>query len=127
MDNLRFFICDRCKNIVTFMSFSGMIPACCGDPMSELLPGAIDAAKEKHVPVIKVEGSKVMVTVGSTAHPMTAEHYIQWIIIQTENGTQRKELKPGDAPTAEFALVEGDKAMIAYAYCNLHGLWRTEI
>lgn len=126
MDNLRFFICNRCKNVVTFMNFSGMIPVCCGEQMSELLPGAIDAAKEKHVPVIKAEGNKVTVTVGSAAHPMIAEHFIQWLVLQTENGAQRKELNPGEAPAATFSLADGDKAARAYAYCNLHGLWVAE-
>lgn len=97
---------------------------CCGQKMVELVPGTTDAAVEKHVPVIKQEGQKVTVEVGSVTHPMMAEHYIEWIVLETEKGYQKVDLKPEEAPSAEFALVEGDKVVAAYAYCNLHGLWK---
>ena len=97
---------------------------CCGDPMTELVPGSVDASKEKHVPVIAADGNTVTVSVGAVAHPMLDEHYIQWIYLQTEQGGQRKCLTPGMEPKAVFALVSGDKAVAAYAYCNLHGLWK---
>ncbi len=92
--------------------------------MKELIPGTTDAAQEKHVPVIAVEGRHVVVTVGSVEHPMLDNHYIEWIALQTRLGNQRKALKPGDAPRACFSLCEGDEVLAAYEYCNLHGLWK---
>ena len=97
---------------------------CCGEEMKEMVANTTDAATEKHVPVVKVDGNLVTVSVGSTTHPMEEKHYIQWISIQTEQGNQRKALKPGQAPTATFAMVPGDKFVAAYEYCNLHGLWK---
>ena len=97
---------------------------CCGKPMEELVPGTTDAAVEKHVPVWEVKDGIVNVTVGEVEHPMLDVHYIEWIVLQTKNGVQRKELKPGDAPKALFALAEGDEVEAVYAYCNLHSLWK---
>lgn len=123
---MKFYICSHCGNIITFEKASGAPVTCCGDQMQELIPGAVEAAVEKHLPVISVEGSAVTVKVGSVAHPMAAEHYIEWIILETKQGSQRKTLAPGAAPEAKFALADGDEAVAAYAYCNLHGLWKTE-
>ena len=92
--------------------------------MQEIVPGTSDGAVEKHVPVYTVEGNIVNVTVGSVEHPMLEEHYIQWIALQTKNGNQRVVLKPGDAPKAKFALVDGDEVVAVYEYCNLHGLFK---
>ena len=89
-------------------------------------PNTTDAAGEKHVPVISVDGNVVTVTVGEVEHPMLEAHYITWIMLETEQGRQRKTLKPGDRPVAVFALTEGDKPVAAYEYCNLHGLWKAE-
>ena len=89
----------------------------------EIIPNTTDAAKEKHVPVISREGQTVTVAVGSVAHPMQEEHYITWILLETKNGEERKELKPGDEPIAQFYAAEDDEIVAAYAYCNLHGLW----
>ena len=105
---------------------SGVPLVCCGEPMTMLQAGSVDASVEKHVPVITVEGDTVKVAIGAAVHPMTEEHFIQWIFLQTENGGQRRTLKPGDAPEAVFCL-NGDKAVAAYAYCNLHGLWKKEL
>lgn len=120
----KFFICEHCGNIIAMVENKGVPVMCCGQKMTELIPGSVDAAAEKHVPVVSVDGNLVTVTVGSVAHPMLPEHYIQWISLQTEQGNQRKVLKPGEAPTVQFALCEGDKVVAAYAYCNLHGLWK---
>jgi superoxide reductase len=127
MTEQKFFICKHCGNIIAFVHASGAPITCCGDVMQELVPNSTDAAQEKHVPVVEVNGNVVTVTVGSTAHPMTDEHYIQWISLQSGEGNQRKELKPGAAPKAVFVLAEGDKPAAAYAYCNLHGLWKKEV
>ena len=121
---MKFYVCEHCGNIITYAKNAGVPVMCCGQKMVELVPGTTDAAVEKHVPVIKHEGQKVIVEVGGVAHPMVAEHYIEWIVLETEKGYQRVDLKPEEAPKAEFALVEGDKVVAAYAYCNLHGLWK---
>ena len=97
---------------------------CCGEAMEELTPNTTDAALEKHVPVIEQEGGTVTVKVGSVEHPSLEEHYIEWIALETRNGYQLKELKPGDKPEASFALIEGDEVVAAYEYCNLHGFWK---
>lgn len=123
----KFYICKHCGNIAGMIYDSGVVPVCCGDPMSELKANTTDAAVEKHVPDVRVEGDKVFVQIGSTAHPMLEEHYIQWVYLRTEQGGQRKCLKPGDAPNVEFALVAGDKPLEVYEYCNLHSLWKKEL
>jgi len=94
--------------------------------MKAVLPNTSDGAGEKHVPVISVNGQNVVVTVGSVEHPMTDAHFIQWIMLETKEGRQRKTLNPGDKPIAAFALTEGDSVVAAYEYCNLHGLWKSE-
>ena len=122
----KFFICERCGNIIAMVKSSGVPVMCCGQQMKEIIPGTTDAAVEKHVPVYTVEGNKVMVTVGSAEHPMLPEHYIEWVSLQTKQGNQRKALKPGDAPKVCFAICEGDEVEAVYAYCNLHSLWKAE-
>ena len=120
----RFFICEHCGNIIAMVDDKGVPVMCCGQKMTEMVPGTGDGAVEKHVPVYTVDGNKVVVTVGSVEHPMTEEHFISWISIQTKMGNQRKGLKPGDASEVCFALCEGDQVEAVYAYCNLHGLWK---
>ncbi|NLD60529.1 MAG: desulfoferrodoxin [Clostridiales bacterium] len=126
MKEQRFFICKHCGNLIGMIHESGAPITCCGDHMTELIPGTVDASLEKHVPVATVEGDIVTVNVGAVAHPMVPEHYIEWIYLQTENGGQRKVLKPGDLPKAQFALL-GDKPVAVFEYCNLHGLWKATI
>ena len=92
--------------------------------MTELEAGAVDASLEKHVPVVKREGDVVTVQVGETIHPSLPEHYIEWIALHTRQGVQRHALEPGAKPEARFALIAGDEVEAAYAYCNLHGLWK---
>ncbi len=106
---------------------SGVKIVCCGDEMELLQANTVDASLEKHVPVVTIEGNLVKVAVGAAPHPMSEEHYIMWVYLQTEQGGQRKCLSPGDKPEQIFALTEGDKAIAAYAYCNLHGLWKKEV
>ena len=119
-----FYRCNHCGNIVAFVKASGVPVVCCGEKMTEIIPGTVDASREKHIPVWSVEGNIVHVTVGSVEHPMLPEHYIEWISIETKQGNQRKELRPGEKPEACFALCEGDEVEAVYAYCNLHGLWK---
>ena len=92
----------------------------------ELIPNTTDAAGEKHVPVIKADGNCVKVEVGAVAHPMLDAHYITFIVLETSQGYQKKDLKPGEKPEAVFALAEGETVVAAYEYCNLHGLWKAE-
>ncbi len=121
---MKFFVCEHCGNIIEKAVDSGIPVVCCGEKMKEMVPGSVDAAVEKHVPVVNQEGNTVKVVIGEVEHPMAEEHYIGFIAIETEQGVQRKNLKPGEKPEAVFALAEGDKLMAAYAWCNLHGLWK---
>ncbi|MFA7636357.1 MAG: desulfoferrodoxin family protein [Monoglobales bacterium] len=120
----RFFICKHCGNIIAIVKASGVPIVCCGENMTELIPGTVDASLEKHVPVYEVKDNKVYVTVGAVPHPMLEEHYIEWVSLQTKQGNQRKQLKPGDEPKVCFSLCEGDQVEAVYEYCNLHGLWK---
>lgn len=122
----KFYICQTCGNIIECVKESGVPVFCCGKKMEVIVPGTSDAAVEKHVPVIAVEGNKVTVSVGSVEHPMVPEHYIEWISLETKEGRQRKTLTPGEAPKAEFMLTDTDEVKAAYAYCNLHSLWKAE-
>lgn len=126
MNETRFFICEHCGNIIGLIQASGVPVKCCGQNMTELIPGTTDAAVEKHVPVATVDGNTVKVSVGEVTHPMTSEHHIQWIYLQTDKGGQRKNLLPEEAPEVTFALAE-EKPVAVYAYCNLHGLWKADI
>ncbi len=122
---LKFYICEHCGNIIMKVKDKGVPVMCCGQKMTEIIPGTTDAVVEKHVPDYKVEGNLVKVNVGSVDHPMLPEHYIEWIALKTKQGVQLKELKPGEKPTATFALSEGDEVEEVYAYCNLHSLWKS--
>ena len=120
---MKFYKCEHCGNIITMIEDKGVPVMCCGQKMTELVAGTTDAAQEKHVPVVEQSGDTVKVKVGSVEHPMMDEHYIQWVCLETENGSQIKYLKPGTKPEAEFTL-NGDKLVAAYEYCDLHGLWK---
>ena len=123
----KYYICEHCGNIITKIKDTGVPVVCCGQKMTELIPGTTDGALEKHVPVYEVKDNKVYVTVGSVEHPMLQQHYIEWISIQTNKGMQRKVLSPGQVPKVTFALCEDEKLEAVYEYCNLHGLWKTEL
>lgn len=122
---MNFYRCELCGNIVAVVKSGGGQLVCCGQPMKKLEANVTDASQEKHVPVATKEGGKLKVAVGSAAHPMTAEHFIEWIAVVADDNVQLTYLKPGQEPKAEFADVP-DKATV-YAYCNLHGLWKTTI
>lgn len=120
---MRFYRCETCGQIIAIVKKTGVPVICCGKPVQELIPGTTDGAVEKHVPVCQIEGNKVMVTVGAAPHPMSEEHYIEWVALKTKLGNQRKELRPGDEPRVCFSLCEEDEVIAVFAYCNLHGLW----
>lgn len=123
---MKFLKCSHCGNIVAIVEEKGGIITCCGEKMHELVANTTDAATEKHVPVIEIDGQSVKVTVGSVEHPMLPEHFIGWIALETKQGNQRKVLSPGEKPVAEFMLCDGDEVVAAYEYCNLHGLWKAD-
>lgn len=120
----RFLRCAHCGNIVAMVKDTGVPVMCCGQKMEELVPGTTDASTEKHVPVYTVKDNKVFVTVGEVEHPMTTEHHIEWISIQTKYGNQRKLIPADSKPAACFSLCDGDEVEAVYEYCNLHGLWK---
>jgi superoxide reductase len=122
----RFWVCKHCGNLIGLVEDKGVPMICCGEPMTELIPNTADAAKEKHVPVIKVAGREVSVEIGEAPHPMQPEHHIDWVYLQTEQGGQRKVLAAPGAPKVCFALTQDDSPLAAFAYCNLHGLWKAE-
>ena len=124
---MKFYVCKHCGNIITYLNNAGVPVVCCGEKMSELIPGTTDAAVEKHVPVISVDGNLVTVKIGAVEHPMVDVHYIQWIVLQTNQGNLIKNLQPNQPPVATFVLADGEQAIAAYEYCNLHGLWKKDI
>ncbi len=126
MNTPKFYICPHCGNLVGMINDAGVNPVCCGEKMKELVPGTVEASVEKHLPVVAVEGNTVTVSVGSVAHPMSNEHLINWVYLLTDKGGMRKALTADSEPKAVFTLTD-EKAVAAYAYCNLHGLWKTEI
>ena len=120
----KFFICKKCGNLVGMLVDSKMPLSCCGEAMQELVPNTVDAAKEKHVPEVCIDGHMVHVHIGSTAHPMMPEHYIEWVCLETEHVIQYAHLDPGDYPMAKFSICDGDEVRAVYAFCNQHDLWR---
>ena len=120
----KFYVCRICGNLVGMIHDADVEIICCGQPMEELVANTEEASVEKHLPVVSVDGDKVTVEVGSVPHPMVDAHYLPWIYLETKNGGQRRNLVPGDNPHAVFSVVD-DEAIAVYAYCNLHGLWKT--
>ena len=115
--------CSLCGNIVQVLHTGAGELVCCGQPMELLTENTVDAAQEKHIPVVEKTDTGYKVTVGSVAHPMEEKHWIEWIELVTDSAVYRVDLQPGDAPEAVFCT-EAD-AVTARAYCNLHGLWKS--
>lgn len=126
MCETKFYVCEHCGNIVGLIHDAGVSLMCCGQKMTKLEAGVVEASKEKHIPVALVEGNTIKVAIGSVAHPMTEEHSIMWVYLQTDRGGQRKCMTPGTEPVVTF-VVSDEKPMAVYAYCNLHGLWKADI
>ena len=126
LNERKFYICEKCGNLVEVIHDSGVNPVCCGQKMTHLKPGVVEASHEKHIPVVSVEGDVVKVSVGSVSHPMSEEHSILWVYLQTDKGGQLKNLEVGASPEVSFSL-NNERPIAAYAYCNLHGLWKVEI
>lgn len=123
---LKFYVCKHCGNLAVMAKDSGVRPSCCGEAMQELVANTTDAAQEKHVPVIAKNGDAVEVSVGSAAHPMADVHWIEFVALETSRGMQMRALHSGEEPRAEFCLAPDEELLAAYAYCNLHGLWKAE-
>jgi len=124
---MKFYRCAHCGQIIAKVKDNKVPVICCGEAMKEIIPNISDGAFEKHVPIITREGDKVIVRVGEVDHPMIEQHYIEWIALKTKCGNQRKELKPGDEPKKCFRVCENDEIIAAYAYCNLHSLFKKEV
>ncbi|MBO5879975.1 MAG: desulfoferrodoxin [Clostridia bacterium] len=122
----KFYICEHCGNVVEKINDSGVPVVCCGQKMKELEVGVIEASHEKHIPVVSVDGDVVKVSVGSVEHPMSSEHSILWVYLETDKGGQLKNLEVGAAPVVEFS-VKNEVPLRVYAYCNLHGLWKADV
>ena len=121
----KFYKCRRCGNVIEKVVDSKVPVVCCGEKMEELVPNTVDASGEKHVPVVtRIDENRIKVEVGSVAHPMVPAHFIAFVYVETENGGIRVNLK--DKAEAEI-FVGSDKPVAVYEYCNLHGLWKTEL
>lgn len=126
MRKTKFYVCNHCRNIAEMVYDTDIALHCCGDEMQQLRPGTVEASTEKHIPAVTVGQGVVEVNVGSVDHPMVDIHWIEWVQLVTDKGSYRKWLNPGEAPHVKF-LLDGEKPLEVYAYCNLHGLWKTEL
>ena len=122
----RFFICNVCGNLMGLIENKGVPVVCCGEKMHELIPNTKEASTEKHLPEAAISGDRIDVQVGSVPHPMEEAHHISFLYVETERGGQRKCLKVDKEPKASFCFAD-DKPVAVFAYCNLHGLWKTEL
>ena len=123
---MKFFICKHCGNMAGLIENKGVPMVCCGERMAELIPNIVEANVEKHLPAVTVSGDSASVRVGSAPHPMEDAHHIAFVYVETGRGGQRKNLRSGESPALTFRFAD-DKPLAVYAYCNLHGLWKTEI
>jgi superoxide reductase len=123
-ERLQVYKCEVCGNIVEVLHEGAGELVCCGEPMKLLVAGSVDAAKEKHVPVIEKTAKGIRVKVGSVPHPMEEKHYIEWIELIADGKAYRQFLKPGDAPEATFVI--DAQQVTAREHCNLHGLWKAQ-
>lgn len=120
---LQVYKCAICGNIVEVLHTGGGTLVCCGQPMQLMKENTVDAAKEKHVPVVEKTAKGFKVKIGSIAHPMIPEHYIEWIELVADGAAYRQFLKPGQKPEAEFCVKAVN--VTAREYCNLHGMWKS--
>ena len=124
---VKFYKCETCGNIAIKVVDSGVGLVCCGHPMVELIPDSVEAATEKHIPAVNIEGNTVDVQIGSVLHPTLEEHHIMFICLVTEKAYQIHPLIAGVEPRAVFTVDSDDKPVKVYEYCNIHGLWVAEV
>lgn len=124
---MKFYKCNLCGQVITKVTDTNVNVVCCGQPMKEIVPKEDEEGlTEKHVPCYVCNDDGIIIRIGETAHPMTKEHYIEWILIETNKGYLQRKLKPGDQPIANFTLDEDEKIKNIYACCNLHSLWKLD-
>lgn len=126
MERLKVYRCKICGNLICMIEDHGPVPMCCNTQMRPVNANTEDASLEKHVPIYFREGNHVTVSVGELKHPMSADHFIKWIVLFTDRNAYAKKLFPGEDPEAGFIIGEDENIACAYAYCNLHGLWKKE-
>lgn len=126
---MKHFVCKNCGNLIAMIENRGPRISCCKKEMNEIVPNVVEASKEKHTPVLDVKDGKITVSVGKgdNAHPMIPEHAIAWVLLLTDKGCQRKILVPDGKSEAVFYIAEDEKLLKVFAYCNVHGLWVTEV
>ena len=122
----KFYLCEKCKNLVALLAEGGGTLVCCGQPMTLLKANTEDASQEKHVPDVKITGNEMTVQIGSVIHPMEEAHHIQFIYVETDKGGQLRQLAVGQEPVATFTFTD-ESPIAVYEYCNLHGLWKKEV
>ena len=122
----KFYYCEQCGNMIGLIEDKGVPMMCCGEEMKELVPNTTEASEEKHLPSVSIEGDTITVSVGSSPHPMEEEHHITFVYVETQRGGQRKNLEIGEEPKLSFCFTD-DKPLAVFAYCNLHGLWKTDL
>ena len=122
--NVRFYKCEKCENVIGLIHGNSENIKCCGKNMKLLNPNTVDAASEKHLPVYEKDGDEIIVKVGEVEHPMEEDHYIMWVAQVTEDRTIRVRLHPGQSTETRFPYVPG---ALLYEYCSKHGLWKTEV
>lgn len=120
----KFYKCAICGQIVSIIKESGAQLVCCNQPMNQLIAGTTEASTEKHIPIFETNNGVVSVSVGEVEHPMSPEHYIEWISLETNKGTQMQYLNPTDKPFASFNIDKDEIIKNVYAHCNLHSLWK---
>lgn len=125
-NQITFYRCNVCGNLMIKLNDSGITPQCCGRDMVQLSANITDGVTEKHKPVWMMDGCKLIVQVGSENHPMTKDHYIQWIVVKTNHGFHARQLTPDNDPSACFKICKGEEIQAVYEYCNIHGLWKTD-
>lgn len=122
-----FYKCNVCGNVMIKLTDSGLTPQCCGRDMEKMIPNEKDAIIEKHVPYVKCDGNKLNIQIGETLHPMSADHYIEWIFVKTSKSSYIRYLSPECEPTACFKICKDEKPVAVYEYCNIHGLWEYKV
>lgn len=120
---MKFYECKTCGNIIILLEDSKVVPVCCQEVMSEIIPSTKDGAKEKHVPIVIRKDNEITVQVGEIIHPMEMDHYIKWIVLETDKGKYIHYLEPGQEPVTKFCICDSEKVIAVYEYCSVHSLW----